>query len=156
MTTMNEKEHEGMNSEATAIKPKLLVVDDDEDTLDLIDAFFRPKGYEIIKYGDAERALADLLTKKVTCDVIITDLVLPKISGLEFTKALVSHDFDIPIILITANKSVENSIAAINAGAYDFVVKPLHFPQLLVSVQRGLHFAKVKQDNPPALRAATH
>jgi two-component system response regulator HydG len=153
MTTMNDKENEVMNHfEATGIKPKLLVVDDDEDTLDLIDAFFRPKGYEVIKYGDAERALADLLTKKVTCDVIITDLVLPKISGLEFTKALISHDFDIPIILITANKSVENSIAAINAGAYDFVVKPLHFPQLLVSVQRGLHFAKVKLDNPPALK----
>lgn len=146
-------ENEGIMEE-TLIKPKLLVVDDDEDTLDLIEAFFRPKGYEIAKYGDAERALADLLTKKVTCDVIITDLVLPKVSGLEFTKALVSHDFDIPIILITANKSVENSIAAINAGAYDFVVKPLHFPQLLVSVQRGLHLAKVKQDNPPALKTA--
>jgi two-component system response regulator HydG len=115
----NPNENEATLNEETTLKPKLLVVDDDEDTLDLIDAFFRPKGYEVIKYGDAERALADLLTKKVTCDVIITDLVLPKVSGLEFTKALISHDFDIPIILITANKSVENSIAAINAGAYN-------------------------------------
>ena len=151
MTTPNEKSNEGLNAE-NAVKPKLLVVDDDEDTLDLIDAFFRPIGYETLKYGDAERALADLLSKKVTCDVIITDLVLPKISGLEFTKALVHADYDIPIILITANKSVENSIAAINAGAFDFVVKPLHFPQLLVSVQRAVHVARLKQENPPALK----
>jgi two-component system response regulator HydG len=151
MNTTNEKMNEGLNAE-NAVKPKLLVVDDDEDTLDLIDAFFRPKGYETLKYGDAEKALADLLSKKVTCDVIITDLVLPKISGLEFTKALVQADYDIPIILITANKSVENSIAAINAGAFDFVVKPLHFPQLLVSVQRAVHVARLKQENPPALK----
>ena len=126
---------------------KIMIVDDDEDTLDLVEAFFKPKGFEVIKYADAEKALEDLTQNKIECDVVITDLVLPKISGLEFTRSLMERECDIPIILITANKAVENAIEAINAGAYDFVVKPLHFPQLLVSVQRALHFGKVKRDH---------
>lgn len=127
-------------------KAKILVVDDDEDTLDLIDAFFKPKGYEVIRYGNPDIALQDLLARKVDADVIITDLVMPKTSGLEFTQALIKQNIEIPIILITADKAVENSIAAVNAGAFDFVVKPLHFPQLLVSVQRASHVIKVKKD----------
>jgi two-component system response regulator HydG len=128
-------------------KPKIMIVDDDEDTLDLVEAFFRPKGFEVLKYPDAEKALGDLVEKKLECDVVITDLMLPKLSGMDFTRALIARECDIPIILITANKSVENAIEAINVGAYDFVVKPLHFPQLLVSVQRALHFSRIKKDN---------
>lgn len=52
----------------------------------------------------------------------------------------------IPIILITANRKVEVAVEAIRAGAYDFVVKPVHFPQLLVSVERALHLTRVEQD----------
>lgn len=127
-------------------KAKILVVDDDEDTLDLVDAFFKPKGHEVIRYVNPDVALQDILSRKVDADVIITDLVMPKTSGLEFTQALIKQNIEIPIILITADKAVENSIAAVNAGAFDFVVKPLHFPQLLVSVQRASHVNKVKKD----------
>jgi two-component system response regulator HydG len=134
-------------TESELLKSKIMIVDDDEDTLDLVEAFFKPKGFEVLKYMDAEKALTDLVDRKLECDVVITDLMLPKLSGLDFTRELVKKECDIPIILITANKSVENAIEAINAGAYDFVVKPLHFPQLLVSVQRALHFSRIKRDN---------
>jgi DNA-binding NtrC family response regulator len=60
---------------------------------------------------------------------------------------------DTPIILITAHKSSEKAIEAIEAGAYDFVVKPLHFPQLQVSVERALHFNRIRSENQ-ALKTA--
>lgn len=130
-----------------AKKAKILIIDDDQDVQELITGFFRVRNYEVIPYDDAQKALEDLTQAKVQCDVIITDLMLPGISGIEFTQRMKALGNTIPIILITANKKVEVAVEAIGAGAYDFVVKPLHFPQLLVSVERALYLTEVKEEN---------
>lgn len=130
-----------------AKKAKLLIIDDDQDVQELIASFFRVRNYEVISYDDAQKALEDLTQGKVQCDVIVTDLMLPGISGIEFTQRMKAMGNAVPIILITANKKVEVAVEAIAAGAYDFVVKPLHFPQLLVSVERALYLTEVKEEN---------
>jgi DNA-binding NtrC family response regulator len=129
-----------------AKKAKILLIDDDVDTQDLISSFFKVRNYEIFIYDDASKALEDLTQQKVQCDVIITDLMLPNISGIEFTQRMKALGQVTPIILITANKKVEVAVEAISAGAYDFVVKPLHFPQLLVSVERALYLLEIKEE----------
>lgn len=128
-------------------KAKILIIDDDLDTQDLVSSFFRVRDYELVVYGDATKALDDLTHNRVSCDVIITDLMLPGLSGIEFTQRMKAAGNSLPIILITANKKVEVAVEAIAAGAYDFVVKPLHFPQLLVSVERALFLNKIKEEN---------
>lgn len=128
-------------------KDKIVVIEDDIDALELMIEFFKTRGYEVIPYEDAQRALDDLQEGKVACSVIITDLVLPTISGIEFTKKIKSMDIDLPIILMTAHKKIEIAVEAIKAGAYDFVVKPLNFTQLLVSIERALNLVKVKNEN---------
>lgn len=128
-------------------KNKILVIEDDIDTQEILIGFFRPRGYEVAVYEDAQKALDDLQSGKLNCDIIVTDLMLPTISGIEFTKKIKSLEIDTPIVLMTAHKKVEIAIEAIQAGAYDFVVKPLHFPQLLVSVERALHFVNLKREN---------
>ncbi len=136
-----------------SLREKILVIEDDLDVQELIEGFFRPRGYEVICYDNAVSALADMSQQKLQADVIITDLMLPGMSGIDFTKKLKSSSIDTPIILMTAHKKVEIAVEAIQAGAYDFVVKPLHFPQLLVSVERATHLLKVKQENQ-ALKTA--
>ncbi len=126
---------------------KILVVDDDIDLQDIIVGFFKPRGYEVVVYDDAEVAYKDLKSEKLSCDVILTDLVLPTISGIEFTKMVKELGIDVPIVVMTVNKKVEIAIEAIQSGAYDFVVKPLHFPQLLVSIERALYFMKIQREN---------
>jgi DNA-binding NtrC family response regulator len=126
---------------------EVLIIDDDQDTLELITSFFRSAGYSTLPYTDPLLAFDDLVNARVSCDVIITDLTLPGISGIEFTKRLAESALDVPVILITANRKVEIAVEAIRAGAYDFVVKPLHFPQLLVSVERALFLQKVQEEN---------
>lgn len=128
-------------------KPKLVVIDDDLDIQDIVVGFFRPKGYEIVVFDDAEEAYEQITTKSNFCDVIISDLRLPKMSGVELTTALQEKGITIPIIIMTAHRGVEVALKAIEAGAYDFVVKPLHFPQLQVSVERALHFSRIKEEN---------
>lgn len=128
-------------------KARIVIIDDDLDIQDILTSFFRTKNYECFAYGDAQQALEDLTQGKVQCDVIITDLILPGISGIEFTQRMKALGSTIPIILITANKKVEIAVEAIRSGAYDFVVKPLHFPQLLVSVERALYLSEIKEQN---------
>jgi two-component system, NtrC family, response regulator HydG len=128
-------------------KAKILIIDDDRDVQELITSFFKVRNYEVLPYDDAQRALEDLSQHKISCDVIITDLMLPGISGIEFTQRMKALGNMTPIILITANKKVEVAVEAIGSGAYDFVVKPLHFPQLLVSVERALYLTRVQEEN---------
>jgi two-component system, NtrC family, response regulator HydG len=128
-------------------KAKILLIDDDRDIQEFISGFFRTKNYEVTTYDDAQSALEEISSAKVHPDVIITDLMLPGISGIELTQRLKVLGNDVPIILITANKKVETAVEAIAAGAYDFVVKPLHFPQLLVSVERALYLTRVEEEN---------
>lgn len=128
-------------------KAKILIIDDDRDVQELITSFFKVRNYEVLPYDDAQKALEDLSQHKVSCDVIITDLMLPGISGIEFTQRMKALGNMTPIILITANKKVEVAVEAIASGAYDFVVKPLHFPQLLVSVERALYLTRVQEEN---------
>ncbi|MGE3759367.1 MAG: sigma-54-dependent transcriptional regulator, partial [Pseudobdellovibrionaceae bacterium] len=128
-------------------KPKLVVIDDDPDVQDLLVGFFRPKGYDLVTFDDAEEALKAIAATEEFCDVIISDLRLPKMSGVELTTALLERGITTPIVIMTAHRSAEVALEAIEAGAYDFVVKPLHFPQLQVSVERALHFNKIREEN---------
>lgn len=131
----------------------IYVIEDDEDILDVIEGFFRPRGYDVTRYEDAERALADLQKDPFACDVILTDLMLPNMTGIELTGRLKKAGIEAPIILMTAHSSSEVAVQAIEAGAYDFIVKPIHFPQLFVSVERALHLRHIKKENQ-TLKAA--
>jgi two-component system response regulator HydG len=127
--------------------PTIAVVEDDEDIKELVTAFFRPKGYQVISFTDARSLLKEAEKNEFPYDVILTDLMLPHISGIDLTKRLRAMGNETPIILITAHKGSEKAIEAIEAGAYDFVVKPIHFPQLQVSVERALHFNRIRSEN---------
>ena len=125
----------------------LVIIDDDIDLLELLSSFFRQRGYNVSSYEDARVALAEIEVKKVIADVVISDLKLPVMSGLDFIKRIRTFNAVLPIILMTAEGSLEIAVEAIEAGAYDFVLKPLHVPQLLISVQRALFLNQVQVEN---------
>lgn len=127
--------------------PNLMIIDDDKDLLELLTSFFKQRGYNVLPYEDAQSALDDVEESKVEVDVVLSDVRLPVISGFDFIKRIRKNNTTLPIILMTAEGSLEVSLNAIEAGAYDFVLKPLHFPQLLISVQRALYLTKVQTEN---------
>lgn len=128
-------------------KPSILLIEDDPVHMELVSAFFRQKDFTVIARTDAQSALQDLKKLRINCDLVLTDLFLPNISGIDFIKSLKSLRPQIPIILMTASASVETTVEAVTAGAFDFVVKPLHFPQLMISVQRAFHFYNLETEN---------
>jgi DNA-binding NtrC family response regulator len=125
----------------------LLVIEDDLDIQDVVEGFFRPRGYRVIRSQDAMTSIRDLQSGELKVDVVLTDLNLPHVSGLEFTRKMKESGVTTPIILMTAQKGSEIAVEAIEAGAYDFIVKPIHFPQLLVSVERAIHFSRIHREN---------
>lgn len=131
---------------------RIALIEDDPDTIDLVEAFFRPRGYEIRGFPDGGSAMSTIGVKE-NFDLIITDLKLPDMTGIEITRHLRELEIQIPIIVMTANRNVETAVEAINAGAYDFVVKPIHFHQLLISVQRAIALNQIREENQTLRKA---
>lgn len=125
---------------------QIVVVDDDRDVQDMITAFFRPKGYQVTCFLDAEAALESGLENGQQWDVLLSDLKLPKMSGVDFTVKIKEVLPQLPVILITTSKSAEIAVDAVKKGVYDFIVKPIHFPQLQISVERALHLRDLNGD----------
>jgi DNA-binding NtrC family response regulator len=125
---------------------KMIVIDDDRDILDLVEAFFRPRGFEVLSFENPDDAFKEI-PRHPDVDVIVTDWSLPNMNGLELTQKLKETGVAAPIILITARQSSELALQAVDAGAYDFILKPLHFPQLWISIQRALRWKTVSKEN---------
>lgn len=125
---------------------KMIVIDDDRDILDLVEAFFRPRSFEVLSFENPQDAVKEI-TQHPDVDVIVTDWSLPNMNGLELTQKLKDAGVTAPIILITARQSSELALQAVDAGAYDFILKPLHFPQLWISIQRALRWKSVSKEN---------
>lgn len=128
-------------------KTKILLIDDDPNIQDLVEDYFKPRGFDMVTHTTAEKALQYMEKSKATCDVILCDLMLPGMTGIEFSKKLKLAGFNKPIIMITATKTVETALEAIQSGAYDFLIKPLNLAQLQVAVERALFLTKIQNEN---------
>lgn len=132
----------------------IYIVDDDVEIVELCKSFFRQRDYKVSVFLSAESALDQLLSGEHP-DVVLTDLNLPNMSGLDFTKRCLELGISSPIILMTVTQSTEVAIEAIQLGAYDFIVKPIHWPQLQVSIGRALHL-KVLNEDLNSLKTIVH
>ncbi len=129
----------------------ILLVDDKPNNLEVLSALLRQEGYEVRTARSGGEALAD--ARAVPPDVIITDLRMPRMDGLEFFQAVRSLDADIPTIFITAFGTVESAVAAMKLGAYDYLSKPLDHEKLKLIVRRALEQRRMARENRD-LRAA--
>lgn len=127
---------------------EVVVVEDDVDIQDLLRAYFAPRGYKMTFFDSSTQLLEEAQHKNLYADVIITDLLLPGgISGTDLIKKLRSWGLTLPIILITSKSSIQTAYDAIQAGAFDFILKPLHLPQLEISLQKAVRFKEIIHEN---------
>jgi DNA-binding NtrC family response regulator len=129
---------------------KILLLEDDRDLQEVLRDYYAPRGYELVCQDDPMSTLNtpwDQKKNPFPYDLILTDLMMPNMTGIQFIERMKKVAPGVPIILMTAHSSVETAVKAIEAGAYDFVVKPLHFPQLNVSIERALRWRKLQEEN---------
>ncbi len=110
------------------------IVDDDEEVLDLIEQILKEEGVSTQRFIQAETLLET--AERKTFDIIISDLMLPGMTGLELLDRLQQKGIDIPFVLITGYASLDSAIEAVNRGAFSYIKKPFNLNEIRIVISR--------------------
>lgn len=113
---------------------RILVADDDHDIVDLLNIYLKNEGYEVVKAFDGEEALENLMNDDEIILVII-DIMMPKMTGLEVVEKMREQNIDIPVIIVSAKTQDHEKIEGLFAGADDYVTKPFNPLEVMARVK---------------------
>src|SRR4026209_1979018 len=126
------------------MNPKILVVDDDKKTVDLVRLYLEKDGYRVVCAYDGQQA-AELARHKQP-DLLVVDLMLPKVDGLDLCRIL-GAETNVPIILLTARTTEDDKLLGLDLGADDYVTKPFSPRELLARIRAVLRRAPGGDDS---------
>ncbi len=124
---------------------KILIVDDDPGHLISVKTIIRSWGYLVETADDGTTAVE--IVKSSPMDLILMDVRMTKMSGIEALKEIKAYNPAIPVIIMTAYSSVDSAVEAIKSGAYDYLMKPLDFEVLKLTIERAGEHAGLKEEN---------
>ncbi|MBM4289506.1 MAG: response regulator [Deltaproteobacteria bacterium] len=115
----------------------IIIIDDETDLLDLLKLILTEKtDYTILTTTDPQQALE--WCREYQADVLISDLRMPQIEGIELLKLLKQQDDSIPFIIMTAYGTIESAVEAMRQGAFDYITKPFRKEQILMTINKAL------------------
>ena len=123
----------------------ILVVDDDPGLLQGLREILEAEGYDVTTAPDGEQGL--LLIKEQAFDLVLSDLALPGLDGIELLKFLRREQPQCPCIIITGYGTITNAVTAMRQGAYDYFTKPVDATELRLVVARALDHRRLKWEN---------
>ena len=119
-----------------SMKPSILIVDDDDVMRETLSDVLRRSGYEIFLESSGNGSLS--VIKKNVIDLILLDMRLPDVDGLEVLKKIKEFDTEILVIIMTAYSDVQNAVSAMKSGAYHYINKPFELDELKLLIEKGL------------------
>lgn len=126
-----------------AEKERILVVDDAPDTLELIQRNLAAAGYQVFTAPGAAEAIR--LLEEVRIDLVITDLKMPQVSGLDLARHVRENLKDTEVMMITGYPTIQGAVTAVKLGVQDYLTKPFTDEELLSAVQRALQVLKARR-----------
>jgi two-component system, OmpR family, response regulator MprA len=132
-------------STAPAPRPRVLVVDDDKAVRESLRRSLEFNGYDVSLASDGAEALAGIAATDP--DVVVMDVMMPRLDGLEATKALRKAGNDLPILVLTARDAVGDRVEGLDAGADDYLTKPFALQELLARLRALLRRAVPREDD---------
>jgi DNA-binding NtrC family response regulator len=126
-------------------KKTILLADDDDSLRRVVEFQLQEAGYEVLTASDGAEALDLFTSNEVDC--VITDLKMPKLSGLELLYKIKAQGAENPVIVVTAFGEVETAVAAVKAGAFDYINKPFNRDEILLTIERALTFSQTTNEN---------
>jgi two-component system response regulator PilR (NtrC family) len=124
---------------------RILIVDDEEVLRDVLDAVLRREGFEILAAASGEEALSVLDSEEI--DLVILDVMLPGISGIDTLRAIRISNPDLPVIVITAFSSIDGAIDAMKQGAFHYIPKPFKNEEVVLTVNKALEQRRLSNEN---------
>jgi DNA-binding NtrC family response regulator len=125
--------------------PKILIVDDETSILDTLRILLKRDGYQVHTAVGGQQGLDGL--REVQPDIVLTDIRMPGVSGIEVLNAAREMDPTLPVILMTAQASLQSAIQAVNQGAFHYVQKPFSNDEMLVVCRRAAESRQLRQEN---------
>lgn len=141
----------------TRLNNKVLVVDDNHDILTSTEILLKGEGYSVTACDNATEAMA--IIRKNLIDVVLTDIKMPDISGIDLLEKMHKHNSQLPIILITAYANMKLAIEAIKKGAFDFIIKPSSPEYLIHAVKKAAeynNYIRLKENYKVYLEGKVH
>ncbi|MBM4287062.1 MAG: sigma-54-dependent Fis family transcriptional regulator, partial [Deltaproteobacteria bacterium] len=123
----------------------ILVVDDEKNYLLVMEALFAGAGYEVFTAYSGEEALE--ITRRNDLDLVITDMKMPRLSGIELLEQLRQVYPDLPVVMMTAYGTVEKAVEAMKKGAFDYILKPFKNEEILLTVAKALDLRRLLTEN---------
>ncbi len=126
-------------------KKTILLADDDDNLRRVLEFQLSEAGYKIRAAADGAEALEIFTNNDFDC--VISDLRMPKLSGLELLEEIKTVNSETPVIVITAFGEVETAVSAMKAGAFDYINKPFNRDEILLTLERAVNFSETKSEN---------
>ena len=114
------------------------VVDDEDAVRDALESMIKELGYQVRSFSTAEEVLGAYKTADATPDVVITDVRMPGMSGMDLTRAILEIDPHAILIILTAYPSIPNAVESIRGGAADFLSKPCRIEEMRIRLEHAL------------------
>jgi len=123
----------------------IMVVDDDSHIAELLSRLVARKGHDVTRCTDSVEAREKILNGRY--DLIITDLFMPEVDGLQLSQAALEHDPEIMVIVVTGHATLESGLSALRLGVYDFILKPFKNQEVEYAVKRALESRALRSEN---------
>jgi nitrogen regulation protein NR(I) len=124
---------------------KVLVIEDDETVRDVLRSFLGGKGFEVVLAVNGEAGLDQIRTDRF--DLILTDLVMPGITGMDVLKEVFTRHINVPVVVMTAFGTVQTAVEAMRIGAFDYLTKPFNLDELMMVIEKALTVSKLQKEN---------
>ena len=123
----------------------ILIVDDEKNYLTILSALLEDEGFEVLTAPGGAEALE--VHKSSDLDLILTDMKMPKMDGIELLENIKENDPDLPVIMMTAHGTVDKAVEAMQKGAYTYVLKPFDNERLIIFVKKAISMYQVVKEN---------
>ena len=134
-----------MSSPNANPRAQLLIVDDEASMCEFLEIILQKNGYQVSSRQSARAAIKDLETG--TFDLVISDINMPEMSGLELLQLIKEKSPSTEVIMITAYASTDTAIQAMKRGAYDYIIKPFNNDEILLTIEKALKNSQLQREN---------
>jgi nitrogen regulation protein NR(I) len=124
---------------------RVLVIEDDETVRDVLRSFLMSKGFDAIIAQNGETGIEMVRSEKF--DLILTDLVMPGVTGMDVLNEVAEAKISVPVIVMTAFGTVQTAVEAMRRGAFDYITKPFNLDELMIVLEKALSLSQLRKEN---------